>query len=121
MPLQAAVERYALADQAFAVIDKQPQIEFGTVELGGRQRINAFAQRCAGDGERIDAVGLAAPAGPATLASHQRGRNADDAFATADQKPLKGARDVSAVLQRPLPWRPRPRAETSNSSNPRAP
>jgi len=103
MPLQAVVERHALADQAFAVIDEQSQIEFGTVELHGRERVDALPQRCAGDGQRVDAVGLAAPTRAATLAGHQRGRNANDAFAAADQKALKRARDMSAVLQRPHP------------------
>ena len=60
MPLQRVVERDALADQPLAVIDEQPQIELGTVQLRGRQRIQAFAQRRPGDRERVDAVGLPA-------------------------------------------------------------
>jgi hypothetical protein len=33
MPLQRAVERDALADEAFAVVDEQPQIELGPIEV----------------------------------------------------------------------------------------
>ena len=38
MPLQRVVERDALADQPLAVIDEQPQVELGPVQLRGRQR-----------------------------------------------------------------------------------
>jgi len=37
----------------------------------------------------------------ATLAGHQLGRNAQHALAARDQEPLKRARHVPAVLQRP--------------------
>ena len=49
MPLQRVVQRDALADQPLAVVDQQPQIELRTVQLRGRQRIQAFAQRRARD------------------------------------------------------------------------
>ena len=49
MPLQRVVELDAVIDQAFAVIDEQSQIEFGPVEMGGRERGEAFAQRGPGD------------------------------------------------------------------------
>ena len=49
MPLQRVVERDALADQALAVIDEQPQVELGAVQLRRRQGIQAFAQRRPGD------------------------------------------------------------------------
>ena len=106
MPLQRVVERDALADQPLAVIDQQPQIEFGALELRRRQRIQAFAQRRPRDRERVDAVGLTALARAATRVGHQLGRHAHDALAALDQKPLEGARDVSAVLQRPHPSPP---------------
>ena len=38
MPLQRVVERDALTDQALAVVDQQPQVELGPVQLRGRQR-----------------------------------------------------------------------------------
>src|SRR3954451_24598617 len=49
VPLQRVVERHALADQAVAMIDQQPQVERGPVKLRDWQRAEAFAQRRAGD------------------------------------------------------------------------
>ena len=43
MPLQRVVERDALADQALAVIDQQPQVELGAFQLRRRQGIQPFA------------------------------------------------------------------------------
>ena len=71
MPLQRVVDRDALADQPFAVIDQQPQVELGPVQVRRRQRVQAFAQRRPGDRERVDAVGLAAPARLAPRRRHQ--------------------------------------------------
>jgi hypothetical protein len=39
MPLQRAVELDAVADEAFAVVDQQPQVELGPVQVRGRERI----------------------------------------------------------------------------------
>ena len=103
MPEQVVVERGAHPDQPFAVIDQQPDVELDAGQLGDRQPLDAFAQRRAGDGERVDAVGLAALAAAAALAGHQPRRDPDDALAADEQEPLEGARDVPAVLQRPDP------------------
>ena len=117
------VERDALADEPFAVIDQQPEVELGPGQLRDRQRLEAFAQRGAGDGERVDAVGLAALAAARARAGHQPGRDPDDALAAGDQEPLEGARDVPAVLQRPDPLaaeaaRPHPAARRSRARRP---
>jgi hypothetical protein len=56
VPLQCVVERNALADEALAMVNKQPQVEFGALELRRRQGIQAFAQRRPRDRERVDAV-----------------------------------------------------------------
>jgi len=104
MPLQCVVERDALADKALAVIDQEPEIEFRPVQVGGRQVVQTLAQRRPGDGNRIDAVGLPAPARLATRVGHQLCRDAQDPLAACDQKPLERARDVPAVLQRPHPF-----------------
>ena len=101
MPLQRVVERDSLADQALAVIDQQPQVELGTFQLRSRQGIQAFAQRRPGDRDRVDAVGLPAPASAPACIGHQLRGDAQDSLAAADQKPLKGPRDVPAVLDRP--------------------
>jgi hypothetical protein len=65
MPLQRVVERNALADETLAMVNEQPQIEFGALQLRRRQGIQAFAQRRPRDRDRIDAVGLPAPASTA--------------------------------------------------------
>jgi hypothetical protein len=101
MPLQRAVERHALADEALAMIDQQPQIQLGAIQPGGRQLLNVLAQRGARDRERVDAVGLAALAPGATDVGHQLGRDAQHPLAAADQEALEGSRDVATVLQRP--------------------
>ncbi|MDP9377200.1 MAG: hypothetical protein M3P40_06460 [Actinomycetota bacterium] len=62
MPLQRVVDSDALTDEAFAMTDEEPENELGPVQVRGRQRVQALAQRSAGDCERVDAVGLAAPA-----------------------------------------------------------
>jgi hypothetical protein len=45
MPLQRVVERDALTDQALAVIDEQPQVKLGPVEVSDREGLQPFAQR----------------------------------------------------------------------------
>jgi hypothetical protein len=56
VPEQVVVERGAHPDQPFAVIDQQPDVEFDAGELGDRQPLDAFPERRAGDGKRVDAV-----------------------------------------------------------------
>ena len=118
---RSLIERGAHPDQPFAVIDQQPDVELDAGQLGDRQRVDAFAQRGAGDGERVDPVGLAALAAAAALAGHQPGRDPDDALAANEQEPLEGARDVPAVLQRPHPLVAQARAQSSAAANPRSP
>jgi hypothetical protein len=60
MSLKGAVESDALANQAFAMIDEQPQIELGPGQVRDREAVKALLQRNAGDTERVDRVGLAA-------------------------------------------------------------
>ena len=54
MPLQRVVDRHTRANEPFAVIDQQPQIELGPVQVRGRQRVETFSQGGPGDGERVD-------------------------------------------------------------------
>ncbi len=72
MPLQRVVDRDPLMDQSLAVIDQQPQVELGAVQMRCGQRVQTFAQCGSGDGERVDAVGLPAPARLAPRRRHQR-------------------------------------------------
>ena len=119
MPLQRVVERNALADEALAVIDQQPQIEFGAVQLRGRQRVQAFAQRRAGDRERVDAVGLPAPASAATrrrpsASSSRAGPARRGRSETAQRSPRRAGSPPA-----PRPARRRgSRAQTSSAANP---
>jgi hypothetical protein len=83
------------------VVDQQPDVELRAGQLGRRQRLDAFGQRGARDGERVDAIGLATLAARPARVGHQPRRHPDDPFAASDQKPLEGARDMPAVLQRP--------------------
>jgi hypothetical protein len=43
MPSQRVVDRNALVDQPLAMVNEQPQVEFGTLQLRCRQAIQAFA------------------------------------------------------------------------------
>ena len=101
MPLQRVVDRDPLANESFAVIDEQPQVELGPIQVRRRQGVQALAQRRAGDRERVDAVGLPAPARLAPRRRHQRGMHAQDTLPALDQKPLQRARDMPAILNRP--------------------
>jgi hypothetical protein len=83
------------------MIDQQPQIELGPIQVGGRERVEAFAQRGPRDVDRVDAIGLAALARALARLGHQVGRDAQHALAALDQEPLQGSRYVPAVLQRP--------------------
>jgi hypothetical protein len=60
MPLQRAVELDAVADEALAVVDEQPQIELGPIQVRCRKGLQSLLQRGAGDVERVDRVRLAA-------------------------------------------------------------
>jgi hypothetical protein len=73
----------------------------GPASAAVRERLDAFGQRGSRDGERVDAIGLAALATRPPRVGHQPRWHPDDAFAASDQKPFEGARDVAAVLQRP--------------------
>jgi hypothetical protein len=56
MPQQRAVELDAMAHEAFAMVDQQPQVELGPIQVRGREGLQALLQRGAGDVERVDRV-----------------------------------------------------------------
>jgi hypothetical protein len=101
VPEQVVVERDPHADESRAVVDQQADVKLDARQLGDRQAIEAFAQRRASDRHGIDPVRLTAIAAAAALAGHQPRRDPDHAFAAHQQKPLKRAGDVPAVLKRP--------------------
>jgi hypothetical protein len=80
VPEQVVVERDAAADQSFAVIDQQPDVELDAGQLRRRQAVETFTQRGPGDRQGVDAVRLAAIAPGATRLAHELGRYPDDAF-----------------------------------------
>src|SRR3954468_22205632 len=81
VPQQRAVELDAVANQPLAVIDQQPQIQLRPVQLRGRERVQAFLQRGAGDVERVDRVGLAALTGALARLGGQVRRDPQHALA----------------------------------------
>ena len=103
MPLQRAVEPDALTNEPFAVIDQQPQIELGPIQVRGREGLQALLQRGAGDTERVDRIGLPALSGALASASRQVRRDPQHPLAAGDQKPLQTPGDMPAVLKRPDP------------------
>ena len=105
VPEQVVVERDADPDEPFAVIDEQPDVELNAGQLGDRQALQALAQRRPGDGDRVDAIGLAAITSAAPLARRQPRRDPHHPLAMDDQKPLKRPRDMPAILQSPKPAR----------------
>jgi hypothetical protein len=101
VPKQIVVERGAHAHGPLSVIDQQPDVELDAGQLGRGQPTETFAQRSPCDGNRVDAVGLAAVTAGAPLTGHQPGGDPDDALAVDEQESLEGARHMATVLQRP--------------------
>ena len=56
VPQQRAVEFDSVPDQPLAVIDQQPQVELWAIEMRGREALEPFLERGAGDVERVDGV-----------------------------------------------------------------
>ena len=83
------------------MIDEQPDVELDPGELGDRQRVQAFLDRCAGDRDRVDHVGLAALTRRVACAGGQLWWDAQHPLAAGEQEPLECPRDVPAVLERP--------------------
>ena len=92
-----------MTDQSLAVINEQPQVELGPVQVRGRERVQALLQRGASDVERIDRIRLAALAGAPTRRRDEVGRDPQHALAALDQETLQRSGDVPAVLKRPHP------------------
>jgi hypothetical protein len=56
MSQQRAVELDAVTDEPLAVVDEQPQVKLRTVQVHGREAVQAFLQRGASDVERVDRI-----------------------------------------------------------------
>jgi hypothetical protein len=72
------------------MINQQPDVELNSGQLCDWEALQTFSKRGPGDRDRVDAIRLAAIAAAATLARGQPCRDADDALAMGEQKPLKG-------------------------------
>jgi hypothetical protein len=90
-----------MADESFAVVDEQPQIELGTVQVRGREGLQALLQRGASDVERVDRVRLAALAGTPARSGAEVRRDPQHALTALDEKSLQRPGHVPAVLKRP--------------------
>jgi hypothetical protein len=99
VPAQAALVAGAVFDEIVAVVDEQADLVLDPRQRRLRQM--RFADRGAGDGQRVDRIGLAElPAGLA-LARHQLGRNAQHLLASLEQVMLQAAAEVARVLDGP--------------------
>lgn len=110
MPAKTADHAGSLADQVLTMVDQEPQLTLGPVQLGDGQV--GLAQGGTGDGERVDRVALAERARRVARVRHQLRRHSDDPLTGGEQVPFQTAREAAAVLDRPAPLR-----ETSRPRN----
>src|SRR5215218_7832295 len=101
VPEQRAVELNAMADEPFAMVDQQPQVQLRPVQERGREGLQALLQCGAGNVERVDRVRLAALACALAGLRAQVRRDPQHPLAALDQEPLQRSRDVPAILKRP--------------------
>ncbi len=85
------------------------QLKRCPAEAGGGQRRGVLLDRCPGDRDRVDLIGLAAAALGAAAPAHQLRRDADDALATVDQE----------ALEAPETWRQSSSAQIRSQSSER--
>ena len=111
-----------MPNEPLAVVDQQPNVELRAGELGGRQRIQAFAQRRARDGEGVDAGRTCrarerCAATPAISRVGTRTTRSPRAIRNRSNEPETCRQSSSAQTRSP----PRPRAQLSTAAKPRAP
>lgn len=107
VPAQPALDPGALGDQVPAMVDQQPHLAGGTVELGDGQAV--VTQGGEGDCLGVDRVGLARLASATSGAGHQPGRDAHHTCAGAEQVTLEATGQMPAVLEREADLLPLPR------------
>ncbi len=101
LPAQVVDQRGALPDQPLAMIAEATDLQRRVVQIRGRERVDAFADRDPRDGQRVDLIRLARLAPAAPSGAGQPGRDAHDPLAAGDQEPLQASGDMPAVLNRP--------------------
>jgi hypothetical protein len=103
MPAQPLLILGAGVDYVVAMIGEQPDIERPPVEVRAWEVLEPLFQRCSGDRERVDRVGLPALTRGSASARHVLRSDPHDALAARDEEPLERAAHVPAVLDRPDP------------------
>jgi hypothetical protein len=92
VPAQPVDLAGVLADEGFAVVAQQADLAVGAVEPGGGQV--GLAQHRAGNGQRVDRVGLAERARGVADVGHQLRRHSGDPLTGGEQVALEVARQV---------------------------
>jgi hypothetical protein len=103
MPAQSLLILREGVDEIVAMIGEQPNIERSPVQVRAWDVLDPFLQRCSGDGERVDRVGLPALARGAASACHVFRSDPHDVFPARDEESLERTGHVPAVLDRPDP------------------
>ena len=107
LPAQLVDQAGAHVQEPLAIHGQQADLALGAGQSCGREVLHAFAQRGAGDRQRVDRIRLTAGPRATTRAGHQLRREAHYGLAAVDQEPLQLPGDVADVLDRPHPlWRP---------------
>ena len=101
MPPQPVGDGGALTNERVAMIDQQPHLAGGPVELGGGQV--GLTQRRSRHRQPVDRVRLAALAPATALGGHQLRRHARHGLADRQQVRLQPARQMPTVLDRHAP------------------
>jgi len=96
----------ALPNEGLAVLDEQ--LDLARLLILGRDGQVGVAECCAGDRERVDAVGLPKRSPAATRTGHQLRRNPNHPLAARDEQPLQAPADASDILQGPQTIRTQP-------------
>ena len=102
MPAQPLLDPAAFVDEVFAVIDQELQLPVGLL-VRPRTAQTRLAQRGPRDRQRVDRVRLATRPARTPLGRHQLRRHPHQLLAGSDQLPLKAARQLPAILDRPQP------------------
>ena len=104
MPAQPLLAAGSLRNEVLAVVDQQLDLPVDAL-VRPRPREAGLPERGAGNRERVDRVGLSAPAAGTPLRHRQLRRHPHQLLATLEQLPFEPARQLAAVLEGPQPFR----------------
>lgn len=103
MPPQPVHSASPLGDQIFAMIEQQADLHRPLIQIRDRELLDPVLDDRAGVRERVDLVRLAWLALTFARGAHPMRRDPEDPLAGGQQRLLKPAGDVPAVLERPHP------------------